>query len=55
MLPPHADVEGTVTFVVSRDGGHLILRAPGSSNDVDLTTVDQAPAGTGADHEHHEH
>ena len=55
VLSPHADVEGTVTFVVSRDGGHLILRAPGSSDDVDLTTVDQAPAGTGVDHEHHEH
>ena len=27
--PAHAEVEGTVTFVVPRDGGHLVLRAPG--------------------------
>ena len=56
VLSPHGQVEGTVTFVVSRDGGHLVLRAPGASGDVDLTTVDQAPPGTGNnDHQHHEH
>ena len=56
VLSPHAEVEGTVTFVVSRDGGHLVLRAPGASGDVDLATVDQAPASTsGNDHQHHEH
>ncbi len=55
VLSPHAEVEGTVTFVVPRDGGHLVLDAHGSSGDVDLTTVDQAPAGAGAGHEHHEH
>jgi hypothetical protein len=44
-----------VTFVVARDGGHLVLRAPGASGDVDLTTVDHAPPGAADDHEHHEH
>jgi hypothetical protein len=55
VLLAHAHVDGTVTFVVPRDGSHLVLRAPGASHDIDLTTVDQAPTGAGADHEHHEH
>ena len=55
VLPAHADVEGTVTFVVPRDGGHLVLGAVGASGDVDLTTVDEAPAGATTGHEHHEH
>ena len=53
-LSAHAEVEGTVTFVVPRDGGHLVLRAPGASGDVDLTTVDQAPPGATTEH-HHTH
>ena len=28
VLSAHAEVEGTVTFVVPRDGGHLVLEAP---------------------------
>ena len=55
VLSPHAEVEGTVTFVVPRDGGHLVLKAQGASGDVDLATVDVAPAGAGDDHAHHEH
>jgi len=55
VLSPHAEVEGTVTFVVPRDGGHLVLRAPGSPGDVDLTTVDEAPPGASSHHDHHEH
>ena len=56
LLSPHGQVEGTVTFVVSRDGGHLVLRAQGASGDVDLTTVDQAPPGAGSDdHQQHGH
>jgi hypothetical protein len=53
-LSAHAIVEGTVTFVVPRDGGHLVLRGRGTSHVVDLTTVDQAPHGA-YDHEHHSH
>jgi hypothetical protein len=53
-LSAHAHVEGTVTFVVPRDGGHLVLKATGAPGSVDLTTVDHAPAGTGHDdHQHH--
>ena len=53
-LSAQAEVEGTVDFVVPRDGGHLVLEAPGSSGEVDLTTVDEAPAGATTGHEHHE-
>jgi len=48
-LAAHATVEGSVTFVVPRDGGHLVLRGRGTTHVVDLTTVDQAP------HSAHEH
>jgi hypothetical protein len=51
-LSAHAHVEGTVTFVVPRDGGHLVLRAPGSPHDIDLATVDQAPQGATDEHQH---
>jgi hypothetical protein len=56
VLSAHGQVEGTVTFVVPRDGEHLVLRAQGAPGDIDLTTVDQAPSGAGSDdHQHHEH
>ena len=60
-------IRTVVILVVARGGrGDRHLRrlarrrpprppAPGASGDVDLTTVDQAPPGTGDDHEHHEH
>jgi hypothetical protein len=55
-LAPHATVEGTVTFVVPRDGGHLVLKGRGSSHVIDLTTIAQAPPGVGDDdHDHHSH
>jgi hypothetical protein len=55
VLAAHAQVDGSVTFVVSRDGGHLVLRAPGSPEQVDLTTVDTAAPGTTTDHHDHAH
>ena len=56
LLAPHATVEGTVTFVVPRDGGHLVLKGRGSSHVIDLTTIAQAPPGVGHDdHDHHSH
>ena len=52
-LRAHATVEGSVTFVVARDGGHLVLQGKGSSQTLDLTTIDQAPPGSGAGGHHH--
>ena len=50
-LDAHASLEGAVSFVVPRDGSHLVLRAPGQSQGVDLLQVD-VTAPSGGDHVH---
>lgn len=51
-LSAHARIEGSLSFVVPRNGAHLALRAPDSSREVSLltvdkVTVDKAPAAAG--------
>lgn len=46
-LSTHAQIEGSLSFVVPRDGAKLALRAPDSSREVSLLTVDKAPATAG--------
>jgi hypothetical protein len=45
-LDPHVSLEGAVSFVVPRDGSHLVLRAPGQSHSVDLLQVDVSTPGS---------
>jgi hypothetical protein len=47
-LSAHAQIEGSLSFVVPRDGAQVTLRAPGDSHEVALLQVDSAPAGAGA-------
>ena len=44
-LGAHARIDGSLSFVVPRDGAQLVLRAPGDSREVPLLQVDDAPAG----------
>lgn len=50
-LSAHARVEGSVSFVVPRNGARLTLRALGDPRAVELLRVDRAPAGAGAKHD----
>jgi hypothetical protein len=50
-LSAHARIEGSISFVVARDGARLGLRAPNESREVPLLAVDEAPADAG-DHPH---
>lgn len=50
-LTAHARIEGSLSFVVSRDGAQLALRAPLDSREVPLLQVDSAPADV-AKHPH---
>ena len=47
-LGAHARIDGSLSFVVPRNGAQLVLRAPGDSREVPLLQVDVASAG---DHE----
>ena len=44
-LGAHARIDGSLSFVVPRNGVQLVLRAPGDSREVPLLQVDNAPAG----------
>ena len=44
-LGAHARIDGSLSFVVPRNGAQLVLRAPGDSREVPLLQVDDAPAG----------
>lgn len=46
-LTAHARIEGSLSFVVPRNGAQLALRAPSDSREVPLLQVDDAPAGSG--------
>lgn len=48
-LSPHARIEGSVAFVVPRNGAHLVLGVRGSHRTIDLAVVDRAVPS------HHEH
>jgi hypothetical protein len=50
-IGPHAQVEGSLAFIVPRNGHHYRMRAPHNTNSVDLISVDLAPATTPA-HDH---
>jgi len=50
-LSAHGRVEGSVTFVVPRNGAHLVLSVRGSPRSIDLAAVDQVAPGH-AGHEH---
>ena len=50
-LKANARIEGFLSFVVPRKGGRFALGARGSSREVPLLQVDQAPAGAGI-HQH---
>jgi hypothetical protein len=43
-LSANARIEGSLSFVVPRNGAHLALRAPDTSREIPLLTVDKAPA-----------
>ncbi len=45
-----ARIEGSVSFVLPRNGAQIALRAPGDSHEVPLLQVDTAPAGAGQHH-----
>ncbi len=49
-LGAHARIDGSLSFVVPRNGAQLVLRAPGDSREVPLLQVDNAPDGA-KDHE----
>jgi hypothetical protein len=51
LLRTQAHIEGTLSFVVPRNGAQIALRAPNNSREVPLLQVDDAPAGT-AGHPH---
>ena len=46
-LSPHGRLEGSLSYVVPRDGAQLVLRSEGSSDAVPLLRADRAPAGAG--------
>lgn len=48
-LSPHARIEGSVAFVVPRNGAHLVLGVRGSHRTIDLAQVDRSAPS------HHEH
>lgn len=50
-LSAHARIEGSLSFVVSRNGAQLTLRAPHDSRELPLMQVDDAPTGA-AEHPH---
>lgn len=50
-LRAHARIEGSVSFIVPRNGAQLGLRALGDPRVVPLLQVDKAPAGAGS-HKH---
>ncbi|MDQ1690711.1 MAG: hypothetical protein QOD87_819 [Pseudonocardiales bacterium] len=50
-IGPHAQLEGSLSFIVPRNGHHYRLRAPHNSHVIDLISVDLAPTGAGA-HQH---
>ena len=50
-LGAHAQVEGSLAFIVARNGHHFSLHAPHNANAIDLLSVDQAPAGADT-HQH---
>ncbi|MEO6144760.1 MAG: hypothetical protein ABIP19_12345 [Dermatophilaceae bacterium] len=50
-LSAQARIEGSLSFVVPRDGAQLTLRAPHDSREVPLLQVDVAPSGA-AEHPH---
>lgn len=50
-LTAHARIEGSLSFVVARNGAQLALRAPRDSREVPLLQVDDAPSGA-AGHPH---
>lgn len=50
-LTAHARIEGSLSFVVSRNGAQLALRAPLDSREVPLLQVDDAPSDA-AEHPH---
>jgi hypothetical protein len=50
-LSAHGRVEGTVAYVVPRDGSHLVLSVRGSPRSIDLAAVDQVAPGSGG-HDH---
>lgn len=49
-LSAHGRVDGTVAFVVPRDGSHLTLGVRGSPRSIDLADVDQVAPGHGGHH-----
>lgn len=53
VLSAHAQVEGSVTFVVPRNGAHLVLGVRGSPRTVDLASVDTAAPAAPDGHSHH--
>jgi len=50
-LSAHAHIEGSLSFVVPRNGAQIALRAPNDDREVPLLQVDNAPVGS-ADHAH---
>jgi hypothetical protein len=46
-LGAHAKIEGSLSFVLPRNGAQVTLAAPGDSHEVPLLQVDNAPAGAG--------
>jgi hypothetical protein len=50
-LGAHAQIEGSLAFIVPRNGHHYSLHGPHNGNAIDLLSVDRAPAGAGT-HEH---
>jgi len=46
-LGARAQIEGSLSFIVPRNGAQVTLRAPGDSREVPLLQVDNAPAGAG--------
>jgi len=50
-LGAHAQIEGSLAFIVPRAGQHYALHAPHDSHAIDLISVDRAPGGAGG-HQH---
>jgi hypothetical protein len=50
-LAAHGRIEGSLSYVVKRNGARLTLRADGTAGSVPLLQLDNAPAGTGG-HDH---
>jgi hypothetical protein len=50
-IGPRAQVEGSLAFIVPRNGHHYRLHAPNNANSVDLISVDVAPS-TASTHHH---